>query len=73
MECALETVYNTLRGRLGPEARQKLKRDQLGWLITRETWRNADPHLIKWTVENLTYFTADRVLDLRRQLERLSH
>jgi hypothetical protein len=44
LERALEPVYNTLRSRLGAEARQTLERDQLGWLINRETWRtNADP------------------------------
>jgi hypothetical protein len=70
---ALETVYNTLRSRLGGEARQRLERDQLGWLINRETWRtNADPHRAKWTVEDLTYFTDDRVMILRTQLEQLS-
>jgi hypothetical protein len=74
VEDALETVYDTLRGRLGPEARLKLEQDQVSWLTARETLRtNTDSHMIRGTVENLTYFTADRVLELRRQLEGLSN
>jgi hypothetical protein len=74
VEGALDAVYNTLRTKLGPLARQKLERDQLGWLITRETRKtNADPRLIKWSIEDLTDFTVERVMDLRRQLERFSN
>ena len=73
VERALETIYNTLRSRLGPAAREKLERDQRGWLTKRDTLRaNTDPLMIKGTVENLTYFTVERVLELRRQLEVLS-
>ncbi len=74
VEDELNSVYNALGNRLGAAKREQLKQDQLAWLKTRELVKsNTDSHYMKGTVENLTYFTAARVSELRGDLKRLSN